>query len=497
MSDLMSFDEATPIPSAFHIPCVLEESSSDESRFCLYYVRSKQLFPASNAGASSGAKHGGASSFTPPEDAADRLLSHSPNSYSPTRDSVKLSPHFFGEEQAIHPVCYNTSAAEEVRLRSLIASKLYSHEVYTTGNIYLMQDRSPSFSSSGSSSFGQSDFSAITVCYYSAISVSEEGLDALDNSILSNSSKQSQFTDTAAFLLKKSLRPGRDILEENAGDFYIVCFMKDFDNEDGFESFRPELDEYCSVTLRKLLTDYKIEDGQVSLTIRECLRKWYSANVSYINHSVDVCAPVLDYVIHAIMTFLPVKVLGSEEASSGMRKFISNVQSPFLAFRGDEGRMDGSPEETIEESLIDLSPQTGMNAPHLGKVVTIDLSDEDYPKVTPQVSNEFCSQWASELQTYRGDPLRIRKIIQLYQMKVTQEMNKLNRSLKKAETDNYELYKCYLQIKDNPNQDILSHLLLSAPSQDDDLREEVISVLREYLKGKTDSEQSAGVSDLF
>jgi hypothetical protein len=83
-------------------------------------------------------------------------------------------------------------------------------------------------------------------------------------------------------------------------------------------------------------------------------------------------------------------------------------------------------------------------------------------------NNSFCEEWALELRKYRKDPLKLRSIIEIFKVKIIQDLNHLKLFVEKAKIEFYSLYKAHHFLKKNANADILLSLLLQDPNLKND-----------------------------
>jgi len=283
---------------------------------------------------------------------------------------------------------------------------------------------------------------------------------------------------------------------------YVICFMAAIPNndEEGFDLFRPDMDDYCKIIAQALFTSDR-EGGSVveDEGLRSLLENWYSANLDYVTRGIGYFERLLDSLLYFILEARAINVVGdSKIALDAIKLFkatnilqVSNLRKPLYCYYQ-------SADQIPEEELQPFEPK-----PILLTVRPNSVS------LSQTVSNPLCQEWGNKLleiyeeykRTNKGKieifspSIELRKTIELYKMKAMHEVNTLKKQVRKAEVDHYSLYGCFQFLQGNANKDILLNVLRHDFVMLDDATEatEVLDVISYFILEISHSSNGAGM----
>lgn len=127
--------------------------------------------------------------------------------------------------------------------------------------------------------------------------------------------------------------------------------------------------------------------------------------------------------------------------------------------------------------------------------------NEDDCRTNCHDSTKFCKQWANRMtiEDVISNPPLIKMILNNYKVKLSHDLNKLNRLLKAAQFDYYSLYslvvyivnkislekflnifRCLIFLRNSENASVLSYLVSGQNSTNEDVRK-ILDILQCYI----------------
>jgi len=244
-------------------------------------------------------------------------------------------------------------------------------------------------------------------------------------------------------------------------DHYLLCLIAT-QPQNGLNVFHDDLYQFSEEIQVLLINTSRSEDSFSQIS--EVLPHWYDTCVRYLSRVIQILGfSNLSVLIHAVLIGKKIVVKPSKH-SGDIARFVRLLQRQENIGYGDNPDVEKPNVEKTKSKYADgivhvnfveqVEPQKNCASGNV--LVTISSTE----------TNQFCVSWAQRLclqvlsPESSSSPLQLHSEIVTLKNQLNGQLKSIHQRISDARSDYYALYRAYLELKENPNQDMLLERLL-------------------------------------
>ncbi|KYQ88306.1 hypothetical protein DLAC_11002 [Tieghemostelium lacteum] len=254
---------------------------------------------------------------------------------------------------------------------------------------------------------------------------------------------------------------------------YYLCLICETENDVNLGMFHLEFSYYCEL----LISYLKINNNS---EIEKHLSNWYTFCIEYISRTVQLLNEDLQSIIHSALNgySFQIKSPAQDYSCLDLIMFIKT-----LSFVNQSHKQLTSTNSDHLVYFITPSENNNNENSNPEQIIEIELvtGDQKVIKCNYTESNLFCKKWSMKYLDNLDNPLLLRNFSEDIKLRVIQELNLFRRMIDHSKLNNYLLYKSFVFLSADDNNDILLNLF-QKDNQSDPSVNDIIIILKKQLQ---------------